>query len=110
MSERVVWTEAANENFITLKKRLCDKPVLCLPDLDRPFVLRSDASEIGFGAGMSGYRESVFQADHRALKYLGTAKYENNRIMRWALKLQAYRFLIQVILGKENVGGDFLSR
>ena len=54
MPERVVWTEAANETFITLKKRLWDKPVLGLPDLDRPFVLRTDASEIGFGTGMSG--------------------------------------------------------
>ncbi len=48
MPERVVWTEEANEAFIILKKRLCDKPVLYLPDLDRPFVLRTD--EIGLGA------------------------------------------------------------
>ena len=56
MPERVVWIEAANENVITLKKRLCDQPVVCLPDLDRPFVLRSDASEIRFEEGMSGCR------------------------------------------------------
>ena len=49
MPERVVWTEEANEAFIILKKMLCDKPVLYLPDLDRPFVLRTDASEIGLG-------------------------------------------------------------
>ena len=42
--------EEANEAFIILKKRLCDKPVLYLPDLDRPFVLRTDASKIGLGA------------------------------------------------------------
>ena len=55
-------------------------------------------------------RENILQTDHQALKYLNTAKYENNRVMRWALKLQAYRFLIQDIPGKENVGADFLSR
>ena len=155
MPERVVWTEEANEAFIILKKRLCDKPVLYLPDLDRSFVLRTDASEIGLGAmllqefegvlhhiayaskklnhaqrayatlereclaivwGVQKFNrylfglENILQTDHQALKYLNTAKYENNRVMRWALKLQAYRFLIQDIPGKENVGADFLSR
>ena len=62
-----------------------------------------------FGRYLFG-RESVLQADHWALKYLGTAQYENNRVMRWALTLQAYRFLIQVIPRKENVGADLLSR
>ena len=62
-----------------------------------------------FGRYLFG-QESVLQSDHWALKYLGTAKYENNRVMRLALKLQAYRFLIQDIPGKENVGADFLSR
>ena len=66
--------------------------------------------KLGLERGCLAVGESVLQADHRALKYLGTAKYENNRVMRLALKLQAYRFLIQVILGKENVGGDFLSK
>ena len=74
MSERVVWTEAANENFITLKKRLCDKPVLCLPDLDRPFVLRSDASEIGFGAGMSGCRGECFTGGSSGAEIFGYGK------------------------------------
>ena len=32
-------------------------------------------------------RESVLQADHWALKYLGAAKYENNRVMRWAFEI-----------------------
>ena len=74
MPERVVWTEAANENFITLKKWLCDKPVLCLPDLDRPFVLRSDASEIGFGAGMSGCRGECFTGGSSGADIFGYGK------------------------------------
>ena len=74
MSERVVWTKAANENCITLKKRLCDKPVLCLPDLDRPFVLRSDASEIGFGAGMSGCRGECFTGGSSGAEIFGYGK------------------------------------
>ena len=155
MPERVVWTEEANEAFIILKKKQCDKPVLYLPDLDRTFVLRTDAPEIGLGAmllqefegvlhpiayaskklnhaqrayatlereclaivwGVQKFnryhfgRENMLQTDHQALKYLNTATYENNRVMRWALTLQAYRFLIQDIPGKENVGADFLSR
>ena len=74
MSERVVWTEAANENIIILKKRLCDKPVLCLPDLDRPFVLRSDASEIGFGAGITGCRGECFTGGSSGAEIFGYGK------------------------------------
>ena len=66
--------------------------------------------KLGLERGCLSVGDSVLQADHWALKYLGTANYENNRVMRGALKWQAYRFLIQVIPGKENVGGDFLSR
>ena len=35
---------------------------------------------------------------------------ENGRIMRWALFLQSYRFRLEAIKGKENVGADYLSR
>ena len=46
--------------------------------------------KLGLERGCLAVGDSVLQADHRALKYLGTANYENNRVMRGALKLQAY--------------------
>ena len=39
-----------------------------------------------------------------------TAKVLNPRIMRWAMKLQPYRFGIVAIRGRDNLGADYLSR
>jgi hypothetical protein len=50
------------------------------------------------------------ETDHQPLQYLNNAKFQNGRLMRWALALQPYRFTIRAIKGCENVGADFLSR
>ncbi|XP_038050657.1 uncharacterized protein LOC119723850 isoform X2 [Patiria miniata] len=55
-------------------------------------------------------REFVLETDHHPLSYLTKAKVNNNRVMRWALSLQPYRFIIRAIKGSQNVGPDFLSR
>ena len=47
--ETVVWTPVAEDAFTLLKRMLCDQPVLHLPDFDRPFILRTDASNVGLG-------------------------------------------------------------
>ena len=47
---KVVWTEACEQAFQLLKKRLCEQPVCALPDFDKTFVLRTDASDTGLGA------------------------------------------------------------
>ena len=39
-----------------------------------------------------------------------TAKVLNPRIMRWAMKLQPYRFRIVALRGRDNLGADYLSR
>jgi len=48
--------------------------------------------------------------DHEPLQYLRQAKFQNGRLMRWALALQPYRFLLRAIRGRGNVGADCLSR
>ena len=55
-------------------------------------------------------RTFVLQTDHQPLVYLQKAKVTNNRILRWALALQPYRFRIDAIKGSDNVGADYLSR
>ena len=52
----------------------------------------------------------LLKTDHKPLSYLKTAKVLNPRIMRWAMKLQPYRFRIIAIRGQDNLGADFLSR
>ena len=55
-------------------------------------------------------KEFILQTDHEPLVYLNKAKLLNSRIMRWALVLQEYRFTLQSIKGKHNVGADYMSR
>jgi len=55
-------------------------------------------------------KEFVLETDHQPLQYLGNAQFQNGRLMRWALALQPYRFVVRAIHGRENVTADFLSR
>ena len=41
--QKVVWRESQEQAFMTLKKYLTSKPVLRLPDMDKSFILRTDA-------------------------------------------------------------------
>lgn len=55
-------------------------------------------------------RQFVVQTDHKSLTYLQRAKFENARIMRWAMLLQQYSFRVEAIMGKDNLEADYLSR
>lgn len=48
--ELVKWTEECERAFRTLKGKLIAKPIMILPDVNKPFVLRTDASDRGIGA------------------------------------------------------------
>ena len=152
---QVSWGPAQEKAFTTLKKMITDKPVLRIPDVSRPFVLRTDASEVGLGAVLLQKYDSQFfpvsyasrklqgaeknysviekeglalvwaikkfqqylygveftlQTDHQPLVYIDSAKFENSRVMRWALMLQSYRIRLESIKGNDNVGADYMSR
>jgi len=51
--EVVHWTPLCEAAFQSLKTALCSSPVLQSPDLTRPFVLQTDASDRGVGAVLS---------------------------------------------------------
>ena len=152
------WQDHHERAFQTLKNRLTSRPILRLPVFQegKPFVLRTDASDIGLGAvllqdfegegrlpiayaskkllprkrnysvkekeclgiiwGVEKFRkylygvEFLLETDHKPLSYMQTAKVLNPRIMRWAMKLQPYRFRIVAIRGRDNLGADYLSR
>ena len=44
------WTPVAQEAFLLLKKALTEAPVLAIPDFSKPFVIETDASDIGMRA------------------------------------------------------------
>ena len=55
-------------------------------------------------------RRFTLQTDHKPLKYLKDASYQNNGVFRWAVAVQEYSFRVEDIPGRENIGADFLSR
>ena len=66
--------------------------------------------------GITKFQEYVYgtefflETDHEPLQYLRRAKFQNGRLMRWALTLQPYRFLLRAIRERDNVGADCLKR
>ena len=52
----------------------------------------------------------TLQTDHKNLKYLKAAAYQNERGFRWAMAVQEHSFHIEDISGKEDIGADFWSR
>ena len=54
--------------------------------------------------------EFIMETDHQPLQYLRQPKFQNGRLMRWALTLQPYCFLLRAIRGRDNIGADCLSR
>lgn len=47
------WDEEQQKSFEALKDSLCTAPVLVCADLNEPFILTTDASEVGIGAVLS---------------------------------------------------------
>ena len=55
-------------------------------------------------------KEFILQTDHQPLKFLDRSKIDNDRVMRWALALQGYKYHVEVVKGKEDMMADYLSR
>lgn len=55
VKEPLAWSQEAVDCFCKLKSVLANSPVLCLPDISQPFVLRTDSSDYGLGAILLQY-------------------------------------------------------
>ena len=152
---KVEWDQPQEKAYQTIKILLTSDPILRLPDPEKTFVLRTDASDYGIGAVLMQEHDGklfpicyaskklnnaelnystiekeclavvwgikrfhmhlygvrfVLQTDHEPLKYMDSAKFTNNRLMRWAMFLQSYNLKVEAIKGSDNVGADYLSR
>lgn len=58
---------------------------------------------------LAGKHTKVY-TDHKALEFLMTSKLIHDRLKRWALYLQEYRFTVIHIPGTANIVADVLSR
>ena len=52
----------------------------------------------------------VIQTDHKPLAYIQRCEIESPRVMRWVIAFQSYKFRVESIPGKHNIGADYLNR
>ncbi|GJS08759.1 putative reverse transcriptase domain-containing protein, partial [Tanacetum coccineum] len=112
------WGEEQELAFQTLKDKLCNAPVLALPDGPEDFVVYYDASGIGLGYVLM-QRGKVIAYASRQLKIheknytthdleMGVIVFALKR--RWIELFSDYDFEIRYHPGKANVVADALSR
>jgi transposase InsO family protein len=58
---------------------------------------------------LHGRRFKVY-TDHKSLEWLQRTRFDNNKVERWALRLQEFNFEIVYKQGEQNVVADCLSR
>jgi hypothetical protein len=72
-----IWTAVHEKAFQTLKQALMTIPVLALPDFIKPFIIETDASEMGVGAVlMQGGHPLAFLSKDLGPKSKGLSTYE----------------------------------
>ena len=54
--------------------------------------------------------EFILEIDHQPLAFVNRSNINNDRVMRWALQLQMYRYQVRIVKGSANTTADLLSR
>ncbi|GJZ17008.1 putative reverse transcriptase domain-containing protein [Tanacetum coccineum] len=114
------WGEEQENAFRTLKDKLCNAPVLALPDGPKDFVVYCDASGLRLGCAVVFalkiwrhylYRtKSIIYTDHKNLQHIFSQKELNMRQRHWIELFSDYECEIRYHPGKANVVADALSR
>ncbi|GJY77309.1 putative reverse transcriptase domain-containing protein, partial [Tanacetum coccineum] len=103
------WGEEQENAFQTLKDKLCNAPILTLPDGPEDFVVYCDASGLGLGCVLI-QRGKVIAYASRQLK-IHEKNYITHDLELGAIELFSdYDYEIRYHLGKVNVVPDALSR
>ena len=74
------WTETCENAFITLKEKLTSAPVLAYPDMNKQFILTSDASGSALACTLSQIKEDGLE---HPIAYYGRALRMHER--KWAI-------------------------
>ncbi|GJT06744.1 putative reverse transcriptase domain-containing protein [Tanacetum coccineum] len=124
-NKKYIWGEDQESTFQLLKQKICEAPILALPEGSNNFVVYCDASHQGLGAVLM-QREKVIACASRQLKpneenytthdlelgavHILDQKELNMRQCCWLELLADYDCEIRYHLGKANVVADALSR
>jgi hypothetical protein len=79
-SNNFSWNESQETSWLNLKDCLVSAPILCHPNFDFPFVLQTDASDIGLGATLVQY----IDGRERTITYLSRTTQPAE--MKWAVR------------------------
>ena len=115
--QKVAWGESQEKAFLALKKALCSSPILKLPEVDKEFVLQTDASDIGIGAVLlqeeDGAKKPVAYASRKLKKAeLSYATIEKECLaIVWAiLKFSRFLYGQQFVLETDHQPLLYLNR
>ncbi|GJS26146.1 putative reverse transcriptase domain-containing protein [Tanacetum coccineum] len=130
---KYIWGKDQELAFQLLKQKLCEAPILALPEGNDNFVVYCDASHQGLGAVLMQREKVIAYAsrqlkpneenytthdlelgavlfDHKSLQHILDQKELNIRQRRWLELLADYDCEIRYHPGKANVIADALSR
>ncbi|GKB07687.1 putative reverse transcriptase domain-containing protein [Tanacetum coccineum] len=116
-NKKYIWGEDQESAFQLLKQKLCETPILALPEGNDDFFIYCDKSHQGavvlalkiWRHYMYGTKCIVF-TDHKSLQHILDQKELNMRQRRWLELLADYDCEICYHLGKANVVADALSQ
>ncbi|KAK7089584.1 uncharacterized protein [Littorina saxatilis] len=115
--EKVKWNDECEAAFIKLKEKLISKPVLLLPDPSKPFVLRTDASDIAVGAVLMQDQGQGLQPLAYASKKLSKAEKNYSVIEKeclgvvWAVKkYEQYLYSVHFTLETDHQPLTYLQK
>ncbi|GJS96722.1 putative reverse transcriptase domain-containing protein [Tanacetum coccineum] len=106
-NKKYIWGEDQESAFQLLKQKLCEAPILALPEGNNDFVVYCDASHQDTNLVFT--KCTVF-TDHKSLQHILDQKELNMRQRRWLELLADYDCKIRYHPGKANVVADALSR
>ncbi|GJW88374.1 putative nucleotidyltransferase, ribonuclease H [Tanacetum coccineum] len=97
-NQKYEWGEKQEEAFQTLKDKLCNAPILSLPDGVEDFVVYCESTK------------SVIYTDHKSLQHIFDQKELNMRQRRWLELFSDYECEIKYHPGKANVVAGALTQ
>ncbi|GFX80707.1 retrovirus-related Pol polyprotein from transposon 412 [Trichonephila clavipes] len=97
--QKFQWTKECEDSFLQLKVALTSSPILIYPQLDKPFILDTDASNESVGAVLS----QEIDGQERVVAYW-------SQVARWIQRLNEYYFDIRHRKGSSHGNADALSR